>query len=116
NGIYSPHWHLNGHNVIYVLRGMARIQNGIYSPHWHLNGHNVIYVLRGMARIQVSFKTNDNPWISPLAGCTSVIRALPEAVPMNAYQISRDQAQRVKYNREETLLSSSRSSERRAIA
>ncbi|GMN74431.1 hypothetical protein TIFTF001_052374 [Ficus carica] len=36
---------------------------------------------------------------------------------MNAFQISRDQAQRLKYNREETfLLTSSRSSQRRAAA
>ena len=65
----------------------------------------------------VSFKTNDNAWISPLAGRTSVVRALPEAVLMNSFQISREQAQRLKYNREETLLlSPSLSSERRAVA
>ena len=60
----------------------------------------------------VAFKTNDNAWISPLAGRTSVIRALPEAVLENAFQISRDQARRLKYNREETFLLSSSSSSR----
>ncbi|KAL9404482.1 hypothetical protein Peur_001454 [Populus x canadensis] len=55
----------------------------------------------------VSFKTNDNAQISQLAGRISVIRAIPEDVLANAFQISREDARRLKNNREEVSVFSS---------
>ncbi|RZC43781.1 hypothetical protein C5167_036726 [Papaver somniferum] len=53
----------------------------------------------------VSFKTNDNAMTSPLVGKTSVLSAMPADVLMNAYQISREEANRLKNNRmEETMI------------
>ncbi|RZC57690.1 hypothetical protein C5167_004994 [Papaver somniferum] len=53
----------------------------------------------------VAFKTNDNAMMSPLVGKTSALRAMPADVLMNAYQISREEANRLKNNRrEETMI------------
>lgn len=64
----------------------------------------------------VEFNTNDNAMLNTLAGRTSAIRGLPLDVIANSYQISREEARRLKFNREETLIfgasGRSRSSER----
>ncbi|PON62631.1 11-S seed storage protein [Parasponia andersonii] len=125
SAIYTPHWNVNAHSVIYVLRGRARIQVVDHLGQSFFDGEvrqgQILTVPQNHAVVKqagsegfewVSFKTNDNAWISPLAGRTSVIRALPEAVLANAFQISRDQARRLKYNREETFLLTSSSSRR----
>ncbi|KAG6719084.1 hypothetical protein I3842_04G186000 [Carya illinoinensis] len=57
----------------------------------------------------VAFKTNVNAMISPLAGRTSAFRALPEEVLANAFQISKEEARRLKLNRQESTLVRSRS-------
>ncbi|KAG8370790.1 hypothetical protein BUALT_Bualt13G0020100 [Buddleja alternifolia] len=57
----------------------------------------------------VEFNTNDNAMINTLSGRTSALRGLPVDVIANAYQISREEAERLKYNREETLIFSGRS-------
>ncbi|KAI3982545.1 hypothetical protein MKX01_031284 [Papaver californicum] len=49
--------------------------------------------------------TNDNAMMSPLVGKSFALRAMPADVLMNAYQISREEANRLKNNRrEETLI------------
>ncbi|XP_062096769.1 11S globulin seed storage protein Jug r 4-like [Humulus lupulus] len=126
NAIYTPHWNVNAHSVMYVLRGRARVQVVNHMGQKSFDGEvtqgQILTVPQNHAVVKqassegfewVSFKTNDNAWISPLAGRTSVIRALPEAVLANAFQISRDQARNLKYNREETFLLTSSSSSRR---
>jgi hypothetical protein len=57
----------------------------------------------------VSFKTNDNAMISPLAGRTSALRAMPAEVLANAFRISVEDAKRIKFARQETTLTSHRS-------
>jgi len=59
----------------------------------------------------IAFKTNENAMFQTLAGRTSAIRAMPVDLVANIYQISHEQAQRLKYNRPETTLFSSRSAE-----
>lgn len=123
NGIYTPHWNQNAHSVMYVIRGRGRVQVVDHYGQAFFDGEvrqgQVLVIPQNHAVVKqatdeglewVSFKTNDNAWISPMAGRTSVIRALPEAVLMNTFQISRDQAKRLKYNREETFLLSPSSS------
>ena len=54
----------------------------------------------------VAFKTNDDSKINQLAGRVSAIRSLPEQVIANAYQVSLEDARRLKENRQEvTVLS-----------
>jgi hypothetical protein len=127
-GLYVPHWNLNAHSVMYAIRGRARVQvvddNGNTVFDDELRQGQVLTIPQNFAVAKraesegfewVAFKTNDNAQISPLAGRTSVIRALPDDVLANAFQISREEARRLKYNRQEATLarSSSRSSSER---
>ncbi|KAK4441586.1 11S globulin seed storage protein Jug r 4 [Sesamum alatum] len=52
----------------------------------------------------VEFNTNDNAVINTLSGRTSALRGLPADVIANAYQISREEAERLKYSRRETMM------------
>nr|AAL73404.1 11S globulin-like protein [Corylus avellana] len=126
-GLYVPHWNLNAHSVVYAIRGRARVQvvddNGNTVFDDELRQGQVLTIPQNFAVAKraesegfewVAFKTNDNAQISPLAGRTSAIRALPDDVLANAFQISREEARRLKYNRQETtLVRSSRSSSER---
>ncbi|XP_040364510.1 prunin 1 Pru du 6 [Rosa chinensis] len=125
NAIYSPHWNLNAHEVYYVIRGSARVQvvndNGQAILDNEVRQGQLFIVPQNHAVLQkasnngyeyIAFKTQDNAKINTLAGRTSVLRALPDVVLANAYQIDRQQARNLKYNRQETVaLSSSRSSQ-----
>ncbi|KAF3537452.1 hypothetical protein F2Q69_00023476 [Brassica cretica] len=55
----------------------------------------------------IEFKTNANAQINTLAGRTSVMRGLPLEVIANGYQISLEEARRVKFNTIETTLTHS---------
>ncbi|XP_043693012.1 12S seed storage protein CRB-like [Telopea speciosissima] len=52
----------------------------------------------------VSFKTNENPKTNPLAGKTLVLRGMPVDILANAFRLSREEASRLKYNREEVQI------------
>ena len=52
----------------------------------------------------VAFNTNENAAINTLSGRTSAMRGLPVDVVANAYQVSREEAQRIKFSRQETLI------------
>ncbi|CAA6675632.1 unnamed protein product [Spirodela intermedia] len=54
--------------------------------------------------VWVSFKTEDFPLVSPLAGKASVFRGLPEGVIVNSYRLSDEEARRVKHGRGEEFL------------
>jgi hypothetical protein len=122
--LYVPHWNQNAHSVVYAIRGRARVQvvddNGNTVFDDELRQGQVLtipqnFVVAKRAESEgfewVAFKTNDNAVINPLAGRTSALRALPDDVLANAFQISREEARRLKYNRQETTLGrSSRSS------
>lgn len=125
NALYTPHWSMTDNRVVYVLRGDARVQ--IVDD----NGDNVfdervkrgdVYVIPQFyattARAgnngfeYVTIKTSGQPMKSPMAGYTSVIRAMPIDVLTNSFQMSPREAQNLKHNRghQSFLLSSSRSS------
>lgn len=112
-----PHWNLNAHSVIYAIRGQARVQvvdnNGQAVFDEDLQEGRILVVPQKFAVVKraeseefewVSFKTSDNAMINPVAGRTSFMRALPDEVVANAYQISREEARRLKYNREGTTV------------
>ncbi|XP_026440502.1 legumin B-like [Papaver somniferum] len=118
NALLAPHWNLNAHSVMYVTRGSCRCQivgnQGRQVFNGQLNQGQMLVVPQNFAVVKqagnegfewVSFKTNDNAMTSPLVGKTSVLRAMPVDVLMNAYQISREEAHRLKNNRmEETMV------------
>ncbi|KAM7526708.1 hypothetical protein LguiA_016610 [Lonicera macranthoides] len=54
--------------------------------------------------------------VSPLAGKTLVLRAMSKEVLMNAYWLSRGEARRLKFNRQEVTILSPRSSSSRTAA
>ncbi|KAI3994521.1 hypothetical protein MKX01_014329 [Papaver californicum] len=114
NALHAPHWHSNAHIImIYVTRGSCRCQ--IVGN----QGHQMLVVPQNFVVVKqagnkgfewVSFKTNENAMTSPLVGKTSVLRAFPINMLMNAYQITREEANRLKYNRqEETMIRTPRS-------
>ncbi|KAM0958619.1 hypothetical protein ACFX13_024529 [Malus domestica] len=79
--------------------------------------HGVITQAGNKGFEYIAYKTTDNAMIITLAGLTSILRALPLEVLANAYQIHRQQAQQLKYNRPETIaLSSSQSFQMRVVA
>ncbi|XP_026460752.1 11S globulin subunit beta-like [Papaver somniferum] len=117
NALLAPHWNLNAHSVIYVTRGSCRCQivgnQGRQVFNGQLNQGQMLVVPQNFVVVKqagnegfewVSFKTNDNAMTSPLVGKTSVLRAMPVDVLMNAYQISREEANRLKYNRQEEMM------------
>ncbi|XP_050267069.1 11S globulin seed storage protein Jug r 4-like isoform X1 [Quercus robur] len=134
DAIYVPHWNRNAHSVIYVVKGRAQVQVvddfGQTVFHDELQQHQILTVPQNFAVVKrasssegfewVAFKTNDNAQISPLAGQTSILRAIPADVLANAFQLSREDVSELKSNLEQqeiTMVKPSRSSsQRRAIA
>lgn len=122
NAIKAPLWNTNAHNVIYIIRGSGRIQvvgnrgKSVFDD--QVREGQLIVVPQNFAVVKkagneglewVGFRTNDNAMSSQLAGRVSAIRALPEEVLMNSYDISRAEARNLKFNREETTVFSPRS-------
>ncbi|KAL3647738.1 hypothetical protein CASFOL_008706 [Castilleja foliolosa] len=130
NGIMAPHWYVNAHSVIYVTRGESRMQIVNHRGQAVFDGSvrqgQVIVVPQNFAAVKqageqgcewVAFNTNNNAMINTLSGRTSAIRGLPADVIASAYQIPREEAQRLKVSRQETLIFSGRSrSERGRVA
>ncbi|KAH9764380.1 glutelin type-A 1 [Citrus sinensis] len=114
NALLAPQWNLNAHSIVYVTRGNGRMQivaeNGENVFDGQIREGQLIVVPQGFAVVKragnrglewISFKTNDVAMTSQLAGRASVLRGLPLDVIQNSFQVSRDEAQRLKYNRQE---------------
>ncbi|KAK9061182.1 hypothetical protein SSX86_018362 [Deinandra increscens subsp. villosa] len=130
NAIRSPYWTINAHSLLYVTEGALRVQivnnegNSVFDD--ELREGQVVVIPQNFAVIKrageqgsrwVSFKTNDNAMISNLAGRVSAISSLPVDVVANSYQMSRDDAQRLKFSQRQTVLfSPNRDQGRRASA
>ncbi|KAL3531231.1 hypothetical protein ACH5RR_010553 [Cinchona calisaya] len=121
NALVTPHWTMNSHCVMYVVRGDAQVEtvnyNGQNVMNDRVNEGDMIVVPQFFATTIkagsnglefVAFKTSGSPTKSPLVGYTSVLRALPLDVVEHSYQVSPDEAQQLKLNRggESILLSS----------
>ncbi|XP_058200598.1 11S globulin seed storage protein 1-like [Rhododendron vialii] len=117
DGLMAPLWNINAHSIIYILQGSGRLQivgnsdNSAFDN--HVREGQLIVVPQNFAVIKkasdqglewISFKTNGNAMTSQLAGRLSAIRNIPEEVLMNSYDISRDEARSLKYNREEVTV------------
>ncbi|CAN1244964.1 11S globulin [Linum grandiflorum] len=127
--IRLPHWNINAHSIVYAIRGQARVQivneNGNSVFDGVLQEGQVVTVPQNFAVVKraeserfewVAFKTNDNAQVNTLAGRTSAIRAIPAEVLANAWRVSPEEARRLKFNRQETHLASTRSQSYRAEA
>lgn len=114
DALAAPRFYMNSHALIYVTRGSARVQiasdNGRAVFDGELRENQVLVVPQNFVVIKkatsegfewVAFRTDDNAMVAPLAGRLSVFRGLPEDVLVNSYSISREEARRLKYNREE---------------
>ncbi|EEF30344.1 11S globulin seed storage protein 1 [Ricinus communis] len=125
--IRLPHWHVNAHSIIYALRGQAKIQvvdeNGNRVFDGNVKEGQVLTVPQNFVVVKraesdrfecVAFNTNDNAVASDLAGRTSAIRAMPLEVLANAFQVSVEDARRIKSGKQETILTRSQSGRRSA--
>lgn len=112
---------MNAHSIMYITRGAGRIQvareNGLLVFDGRVQEGQLLVVPQNFVVVKkaeqeglewVSFKTNNNAIISPLAGRISAIRSMPEEVLMNSYDLSRDEVRRLKYGREELSVFSPR--------
>lgn len=121
NGIYAPHWNLNAHSIVYVIRGRARTQivdengntlldNEVRQGQLFVipQNHAVLTKAGNEGFEYIAFKTNENAQSATLVGKLSLFGALPESVLANAFQVSREEAKNLKYNTEESTLFSSR--------
>ncbi|KAI4326561.1 hypothetical protein MLD38_031864 [Melastoma candidum] len=111
--LYTPHWSITDHRLVYVLRGNAHVQitdnNGENIFDERVNEGEMFVIPQFYTTVArasnegfewVSFKTSGQPMKSPLAGYTSVLRALPIEVIENAYEMSPREAMEVKFNRD----------------
>ena len=120
--MYTPHWAMNSHSIVYVTRGEGQVQIVDHRGEDVMNdkvSQGEMFVVpqfyastmrAGSNGVEwVSFKTTGSPMKSPVAGYTSVMRAMPLEVITNSYQVSPSEAQNLKYNRgRETFLASPR--------
>lgn len=124
-----PQYSTNAHRIFYMLKGRARLQvvnqNGDAVFDDYLEKGQILTVPQNFAFVKragsegaewICFFTNDNVMNTPLAGRVSALRALPEEVVAASYQISREEARRVKFSNQDTFFFTSSSSERRAEA
>jgi len=117
NAIVSPYWVMNAHSIEYVTSGSMRMQivnnEGQSVFNEEIREGQLVVVPQNFAVVKqagqqgcrwISFRTNDNAMINTLAGHNSAIRAMPVDVIANAYQMSREQASSLKFNRKETVM------------
>lgn len=117
NAVLAPHYNLNSHSIIYVTSGNSRLQivrnDGTAVFDGVVEEGQLIVVPQDFAVVKkageqgcewVAFKTNDNAKTTQLAGRFSFLQALPEEVVANSYEISREQAKELKYNRQEGVV------------
>ncbi|WCJ38319.1 11S globulin seed storage protein 1 [Euphorbia peplus] len=116
-----PHWHMNAHSIMYCVEGQARVQivdengncmfDGSFSKGQVLTVPQNFVVMKQAESDRfeyVAFKTNENAMTADLSGRTSTMRAMPVEVIANAFQMSIEDAMRIKFGREETTLAMSR--------
>lgn len=120
NAMVLPQWNANANAVLYVTDGEAHIQvvndNGERVFDGQVSQGQLLAIPQGFSVVKratsdlfrwVEFKTNENAQINTLAGRTSVMAGLPLEVIANGYQISLEEARRVKFNTIETTLTHS---------
>lgn len=126
NAILAPHWNLNAHSIVYITRGSGRIQIVSESGDAVFNDQvqegQLVVVPQNFAVVKrassqglewISFKTSGFAMTNQLVGRNSMFRGLPEDVIVNSFQVSREDARRLKYNRQELTVFSPGSTSQR---
>ncbi|XWS53810.1 hypothetical protein CRYUN_Cryun10bG0032100 [Craigia yunnanensis] len=121
NAIYAPHWNINAHSIVYITRGSGKIQivaeNGEAIFDDNVEEGQVITVPQNHVVVKkagsqgfewIAFKTNSNAKISQIAGRLSTFRAMPVDVLVNSFDISREEAMKLKQSRQEMSVFSPR--------
>ncbi|KAL1539686.1 11s globulin seed storage protein 2 [Salvia divinorum] len=118
NSMLSPHWAKEGHTIVYVTKGEAKVEIVDHSGQTMMNDRvsqgdmfvvPQFYTATAQAGNEgfewVAFKTSGYPMRNDMAGYTSALRGMPLQVLTNAYQMSPAEAQSIKTNRgSETFL------------
>ncbi|XAR58643.1 hypothetical protein NMG60_11014119 [Bertholletia excelsa] len=112
NTLFTLHWGMNSHSVVYVTRGEAEVQVADQDGRNLMTervGEGSMFVIpqffvatmrAGSQGVEwISFKTSSSPMDSPVVGYTSVIRAMPVQVISSAYRVSPSVASALKYGR-----------------
>nr|UNP61706.1 cruciferin CruC-1-G3 [Camelina sativa]WMQ52443.1 Cruciferin [Camelina sativa] len=120
NAMVLPKYNMNANEILYCTGGQGRIQvvndNGQNVLDQQLQKGQLVVIPQGFAYVVqshgnnfewISFKTNENAMISTLAGRTSLLRGLPLEVISNGFQVSPEEARRIKFNTLETTLTRS---------
>ncbi|RZF89941.1 hypothetical protein EXT42_20195, partial [Pseudoalteromonas sp. CO302Y] len=110
--ILAPHWNINAHSVTYCSGGRGLVQvvddkgKAVFDGELRRGQLLVIpqnFAVMKQAREEgfelISIKTNSAAMVSTVVGKASAIKGMPEDVLMHSYNISRDEARRVKYRR-----------------
>ncbi|CAA0823199.1 12S seed storage protein CRA1 [Striga hermonthica] len=129
NAIMAPHWFVNSHSFLYITRGASRMQIVNHRGQAVFDGEvregQAVVVPQNFAVVKrageqgcewVEFNTNEQAMMNTLSGRTSALRGLPRDVIAAAYQISPEEAERLKFSREETLFFSGERSQRGRVA
>ncbi|CAN8306348.1 unnamed protein product [Cochlearia groenlandica] len=122
-GMMLPHWTANAQTVLYGTGGQAKVQivddNGRSVFNDQVGQGQLVVIPQGFAVGKtagetgfewVAFKTNDNAYFNTLSGETSYLRAVPLDVVKEAYGVSEEEAKRIKFSQQETLLAMTSSS------
>jgi len=128
NAMVLPKYNMNANEILYCTGGQARIQvvndNGQNVLDQQVQKGQLVVIPQGFAYAVVSrgnnfewisFKTHANAMISTLAGRTSALSALPLEVIANGYQVSLEEARRIKFNTLETTLTHAQSGQQQLI-
>ncbi|ESQ36546.1 hypothetical protein EUTSA_v10009410mg [Eutrema salsugineum] len=120
NAMVLPQWNVNANAALYVTNGKAHIQmvndNGQRVFDQEISKGQLLVVPQGFAVVKratgeqfewIEFKSHENAQINTLAGRTSVMRGLPLELISHGYQISLEEARRVKFSTLETTLTHS---------
>eukprot|EP01018_Ginkgo_biloba_P038617 Gb_34863 [translate_table: standard] len=126
--IFAPSWLVNAHGVMYVTRGRGRMQivanegKRVFEGEVREGQFLVIPQFHAIAKQAgteglewITFTTSDSAFRSSLTGRNSVLKAMPQEVVMNAYNINEEEARDLRRNREhETTIFSPTRQPRRA--
>ncbi|KFK31664.1 hypothetical protein AALP_AA6G142800 [Arabis alpina] len=120
NAMVLPQWNANANAILYVTNGEAQVQvvndNGDRVFDGQVSQGQLIAIPQGFPVVKtainnqfewIEFKTNANAQINSLAGRTSVLRGLPLEVITNGFQVSLEEARKIKFNTLETTLTHS---------
>lgn len=118
-----PQWTATAHTLLYSTGGQARIQvvgdNGKSVFNDQVGQGQLLLVPQGFAVVKIagetgfewiSFKTNDNSYINTISGETSFLRAVPLDVIKASYGATEEEAKRIKFSQQETMLAMTLSS------